>query len=373
VADSALIIEARRLFESRGKAPHFVILDGMEDWKLVKPLLPQRPLCRIIITARREFAQLPCRYIEVKSLEHSEVDEMVRLRLPDASYSDLTDLECLQGRAIAIEHVCSILIQKSSAERRKYMDMLFNNTAGLLNSASGRLDEQALSAVYRQIVGELENNGSTAHAARLLKLYLVYGFQGQHCTYLEHCMGVDLEREEVDIELGRELFRSAIEVLLRWRLVEVSHNEYGQRVRMRMHDVTFFILREVFGDSIERSRLEVRLLLALQAKASVEHLDAALGDNLTVEEREAIALFRGFEHYRDFSVLAGLHEGFAICFAAIHEGYVLHGKSGESLKMERNYKRILAAVLQGVRPYWALDERRLGLILPLERVSSIDP
>jgi hypothetical protein len=170
VRDAVIRERFRRLLGS-SNGPSVVLLDNVDEPDILQELLPKELRSTVIITSRRALhSKYRGASIRVSNMTSEEAVFMVMSRLPSIGQDDAKRLaEELDGRPLAIDHVCGFLFQDKTLPIQEFYKLLRRDISGLLDEM-GDETELTLTAIYRMTIDRLDKN-----TLRLLDIIVAVG------------------------------------------------------------------------------------------------------------------------------------------------------------------------------------------------------
>lgn len=269
-------LKLRDLFADPERCPRFIVIDGVEDNDQVQYIEPFPKKSSVLITTRDNLA-LPTgtKQILVGELTEEELYRAVRVKLPDVSAEELESLKQLHGRVLAIDIACTFMRNTSQERRNEFATFLQQRAVTAVGHASTRLrNTSSLESLYKHIIHRLESDRYTAPALSLLELEVACDFLWHLYDPAEQVFARIISGENE--KHARQVYQSARDMLIRYHVVHVVHNEdfeldkiifpQARPQLLRMHPLTAEILLQVFSDFLgercallmERDLAEVR-------------------------------------------------------------------------------------------------------------------
>lgn len=306
------------LLASPDQCPAYVLLDNADDRELLGLLTPS-PTASVIFITTRDERVLPksAARVFVGDLTTREAFEAITARLPNISKSELKVLEMLDGRALAIDIICTFLLRCTPSRRSSFLKLLKRKASDALGKATAILAMPSLEAACIEIILHLESDKHRAPAVRLLEFHLACfiatDFDCMYDAYSTHVsQGV-----VVDGEISaQEEYDFALETLMQYHVVR----EHGDRpIRyLWLHPLTAEIMlsinaiRKVLPDRC-RVILEPHVEKLYELKANAEGVLSS-----PVETRSPSDLHRamGLLLYQCCKVISSAYTGIKYCDCA---------------------------------------------------------
>jgi hypothetical protein len=142
-------------FLSSDQAPGVVLLDNVEDWRLVTELVSIPTKVTVIVASRyRLAASQDIAALLVEEMTHDEATAMVHSRLERVSEDDANCLaEALGYRPLAIKHACGFLSQ-DNMPIEEFCELLERDITTVFDSVAD--DEPTLTTIYRMSIDRLD-------------------------------------------------------------------------------------------------------------------------------------------------------------------------------------------------------------------------
>jgi hypothetical protein len=234
----------KRLLEDHRTPAVVVVIDNVEDDKVIDQLVPASLRSVVLVTSRESLlsGRRKAATVLVENMEPDEAVEMVRSRIPGVEDNDARLLaSALDGRPLAIEHACALIMEdEAQTTIEEFCRMLRIDVAKLLDAAPANT---TLVAIYRSILKRL---GDNQLALGLMDLLTIDKFCTTSSDVLELIWYTPDEGDpgsELREKLHRLTLRQAMRVLQRMSLVRAQRK--GTRVFYSIHPLTLSIIREL--------------------------------------------------------------------------------------------------------------------------------
>jgi len=223
------------------KAPHYVLLDNLQDITLLRRIHGPGIKSAIVLTARAQVPGIrPEHHIEVEGLSDSEGIELVSKLLPNATKADAFKLvHILGGNALAIVAACGFLKDDPGLTIDKLCVKL-PETAALLFDGVTVGNYPALTAIYRETIIRIRDVDPQAYS--LLRLVVFLADSPIFINLLAECFKVALADSDLNTEHLGVVWRRGLGYLKRHYLVSIENSNIG------MHQLTRAIMGHLLAE-----------------------------------------------------------------------------------------------------------------------------
>jgi ABC-type dipeptide/oligopeptide/nickel transport system ATPase subunit len=246
---AVLLRDLARLLEAAAST-RLVIVDNLDDWRLLDTLVSDKTLCRVVVTSNRRPSDKWDRHVvDVPDMTPDEARAMALSLAPRLSEEEAERLGAtLRYRPIAIAQTCRYL-EKNRAATTAMLQGVIDRRMSLALETIADSTEQNLKLIHAATIKELQETYPAA--VRLLEV-LSFGQEltsrRGHIDYAEQVcymmLGLGLTPEE--LETGLLVHAKSVQVLQERYLIKVGY------LSGWMHAVTAAVFRDLLRAETER-------------------------------------------------------------------------------------------------------------------------
>lgn len=243
-SDDDVYVRAFATYVCSIEAPTYVLIDNLDDSRLLDTLVPTATRSTVIITSRQQL--LPAgrgESITVNEMETDEARLLIKMLVPSVLDHELEWLaRTLGNKPLAIDHACTGLLADGFMAVQDFCSAVHRRAAAVMKQAWTPV-EQSLSFVYENILDRLQQSQQKhgIKARSLLELIAVFASEAIPGDLLRSTLALTSPPE--DPTLVTVEFQAAQKELQRLHLVTYSANGFS------IHKFTQAILRDILRET----------------------------------------------------------------------------------------------------------------------------